>query len=193
MMYEKGKLSREQIVKTAASVLLAKGFSATTMTDLTEAAQTSAGRLTHHFPTKALLFEAAFQQLMAQFEMGPLECLSDTTVSPKDRICGFLDGVYRLYAGQAGLVGCPLGHAAGDLEDVPFPVKEQSLQFLERVNTLFEKAFRDLHESPSAARTKAVLLVNAWQGAVVIARAGAGLKHVRKVFRILKESVESEY
>jgi len=191
MGYEKGKLSREQIVEAGASVLLAKGFSATTMADLTQAAQTSAGKLTHHFPTKASLLEAAFERLMEQFELGPLRRLSDATASPKDRIFGFLDGVYRLYAGQAGFVGCPLGHAAGDLEGVPSPVKEQSLKYLERVNALFERAFRDLNQSPSVARTRAALFVNAWQGAVVIARAGAGLHHVRKVFRFLKDSVES--
>ena len=191
MRYEKGKLSREQIVAAGASVLLAKGFSATTMADLTQAAQTSAGKLTHHFPTKARILEAAFERLMEQFELGPLKRLSDAMVSPKDRVFGFLDEVYRLYAGQAGLVGCPLGHAAGDLEGVPSPVKAQSLKFLERVNALFERAFRDLNEPPSVARTRAALFVNAWQGAVVIARAGAGLDHVRKVFRLLKDSVES--
>jgi TetR/AcrR family transcriptional repressor of nem operon len=190
MGYEKGKLAREQIVEAGASVLLAKGFSATTMADLSQAAQTSAGKLTHHFPTKAALLEAAFRSLMVQFEMGPLACLCDAAASPRDRIFRFFDGVYGLYRGQVGLVGCPLGHAAGDLEDVPAVVKEQSLEFLDRVTALFEKAFADLKESPSAARAKASLFVNAWQGAVVIARAGAGLEHVHKVFGLLKESVE---
>lgn len=189
MGYEKGKLSREQIVEAGVSVLLTKGFSATTMADLTQAAHTSAGKLTHHFPTKASLLEAAFEQLMEQFELGPLKCLSDPVVSPKKRISGFLDGVYRLYAGQVGLVGCPLGHAAGDVEEVPPLAKEQSLKSLERVNTLFERAFRELNESPSVARSKAALFVNAWQGAVVIARAGAGRSHIRKVFGFLKRSV----
>ncbi len=190
-MYEKGRFSREQIVEAGASVLLIKGFSATTMADLTQAAQTSAGKLTHYFPTKASLLEAAFERLMEQFELGPLQRLSNATASPEDRVFEFLDGVYCLYAGQAGLVGCPLGHAAGDPEGVPSPVKEKSLEFLERVSALFERAFRDLNASPSAAHARAALFVNAWQGAVVIARAGAGLDHIRKVFRFLKDSVES--
>ncbi len=190
-MYEKGKLARKQIVEAGASVLLAKGLSATTMADLTAAAQTSAGKLTYHFPTKASLLEAAFEQLMEQFELGPLKRLADAAISPKDRISGFLDGVYRLYAGQAGLVGCPLGYAAGELEGVPSAVKAQAFQSLEHVQALFENAFRELALSPSAARARGTLFVNAWQGAVVIARAGAGLDHVRKVFQFLKDSVES--
>ena len=42
---------------------------------------------------------------------------------------------------------------------------------------------------PMIARVKANLLFNSWQGAVVIARAGEGLEHLRKVFRNLKEIV----
>jgi len=53
MGYDKGKLSREHIVEAGTSVVLAKGFSATTMADLTQASHTSAGKLTHHFPTRA--------------------------------------------------------------------------------------------------------------------------------------------
>jgi hypothetical protein len=45
-----------------------------------------------------------------------------------------------------------------------------------------------LGELPMIARVKANF-VNSWQGAVVIARAGERLEHLRKVFRDLKESV----
>lgn len=190
MGYEKGRLARKHIVEAGARVLLAKGFSATTTADLAHAAQTTTGKLTHHFPTKAMLLEAAFQNLMMQFETGPLARLSDNMASPKDRIFRFFDEVYRVYSEQTGLVGCPLGHAAGDLEDVPPLVKQSSLKFLTRVTLLLQQTFRELKMSPSASRAKASLFVNAWQGAVVITRAGAGLEHVYKVFRLLKEDIE---
>jgi len=34
------------------------------------------------------------------------------------------------------------------------------------------------------------LFVNSWQGSIVVARAGGGLEHFRKVFRDLKEMVD---
>jgi len=46
-----------------------------------------------------------------------------------------------------------------------------------------------LGEPPAIALAKANLFVNSWQGAIVVARAGEGLKHIRKVFRCLKEIV----
>lgn len=189
MGYVKGKFSREEIIKAGAAVVLAKGYAATTMADLSAASHTSAGKLTHHFPTKGSLFEAILESLMAYFEAGPLAALADASRPPKQRIHGFLDGVYQLYAMQQDPIGCPVGHAAGDSDGVSAAMKQRALKFLQLTTSLFEKAFRDLGEPPMIARVKANLFVNSWQGAVVIARAGEGLEHIRKVFRDLKESV----
>jgi TetR/AcrR family transcriptional regulator, transcriptional repressor for nem operon len=190
MGYEKGKLSRDQIIDAGISVILPKGFAATTMADLSQAAHTSAGKLTHHFPTKSSLFEAILGKTLQQFETGPLPMLADLTRSPQARINGFLDGMYKLYAMQRDLVGCPLGHAAGDSDGVSPAMKEQALKLLQRTTALFEKAFRDMKEPTPIARAKANLFINAWQGAVVVARAGDGLEHVRKSFRYLKNIVD---
>jgi TetR/AcrR family transcriptional regulator, transcriptional repressor for nem operon len=190
MGYDKGKLSREQIIQAGAAVVLAKGYAATTMADLTHAADTSAGKLTHHFPTKGSLFEAIFESMMARFEMGPLAILADTSQLPKDRIHGFLDGVYKLYAMQRNTIGCPVGHAAGDAEGVSASMKQRALKFLQRTTSLIDKAFREFGEPPAAARMKANLFVNAWQGAIVVARAGGGLEHIGRVFRDLKGMVD---
>jgi TetR/AcrR family transcriptional regulator, transcriptional repressor for nem operon len=187
MGYDKGKVSRDQIIQAGAAVVLAKGYAATTMADLTHAADTSAGKLTHHFPTKGSLFEAIFESMMARFEMGPLATLADDSQPPKERIHGFLDGVYKLYAMQRNTIGCPVGHAAGDADGVSATMKQRALKFLQRTASLTEKALRDLGEPPVIARVKANLFVNSWQGAIVIARAGEGLEHVRKVFHDLKE------
>jgi AcrR family transcriptional regulator len=189
MGYEKGKQSREQIIEACAGVVLAKGYAATTMANLSHAAHTSAGKLTHHFATKGSLFEAIFESLMTRFEAGPLATLADASRPPKERIHGFLDELYQLYAMQQNPIGCPVGHAASDSDGVSSTMKDKALQILQRTTSLFEKAFSDLGEPPEIAQAKANLFVNSWQGAIVVARAGEGLEHIRKVFRYLKEIV----
>jgi TetR/AcrR family transcriptional repressor of nem operon len=189
MGYDKGKLSREQIIEAGARVVLAKGYAATTIADLSHAAHTSGGKLTHHFPTKGSLFEAIFGSLMGGMEAGPLATLADAALSPKKRIHGFLDGMYRLYAKQPNPIGCPLGHAASDSDGVSAVMKEKALKTLQRITSLFDEAFRDLGDAPGMARVKANLFVNTWQGAIVVARAGEGLEHIGRVFRYLKEIV----
>jgi TetR/AcrR family transcriptional repressor of nem operon len=190
MEYDKGKLSREQIIQAGAAVVLAKGFAATTMADLSHAANTSSGKLTHHFPTKGSLFEAIYESLMTHFESGPLATLADSSLPPRDRIHGFLNGIYLLYAMLQDPIGCPVGHAAGDSDGVSPAMKEKAFKLLQRITNLFETTFRDLGEPPAIALAKANLFVNSWQGAIVIARAGGGLEHLRKVFRNLKEVID---
>lgn len=187
MEYDKGKLSREQIIQAGAAVVLAKGFAATTMADLAHAANISSGKLTHHFPTKGSLFEAIYESLMAHMESGPLATLANTSLPPRDRIHGFLNDIYLLYATLQDPIGCPVGHAAADSDGVSGTMKEKTFKLLQRVTSLFETAFRDLGDPPAIAQVKANLFVNSWQGAIVVARAGGGLKHLRKVFRDLKE------
>jgi TetR/AcrR family transcriptional regulator, transcriptional repressor for nem operon len=190
MEYDKGKLSREQIIQAGAAVVLAKGFAATTMADLSHAANTSSGKLTYHFPTKGSLFEAIYENLMTHFESGPLAALANTSLPPRDRIDGFLNGLYLLYAILKDPIGCPVGHAAGDSEGVSATTKEKAFKLLQLITSLLETAFRDLGAPPGVAQVKATVFVNSWQGAIVVARAGGGLEHLRKVFRDLKELVD---
>src|SRR5271168_4459798 len=157
MGYEKGKQSREQIIEACAGVVLAKGYAATTMANLSHAAHTSAGKLTHHFATKGSLFEAIFESLMTHFESGPLATLADTSLPPRDRIHGFLNGIYLLYAMLQDPIGCPVGHAAGDSGGVTAAMKEKAFKLFQRITSLFETTFRDLGEPPAIALAKANL------------------------------------
>lgn len=186
MGYEKGRLSRDQIVQAASSVVLSKGFGATTMGDLLEAAGMSAGKLTHHFPTKTDLFEAVFEELMTQFRTGPLARLSDTAMPPTRRIHNFFRAMFELYEAQPIPVGCPVGHAAGDSEGVSSSMRKGALDLLKETEKNFAKAFEDLGHSSTQARINAMIFVSAWQGAVVIARAGDGMEYIEQVFKGLQ-------
>ncbi len=182
MGYDKGKLSREQIVEAASAVILEKGFAAVSLADLSKAAQTSAGKLTHHFPTKAELFAAVFRELMFGYRAGPLALLGDLSHPPRQRIEDFFGAVSAFYAAQCGPIGCPLGHAAGGAECVSTAMQDEASAFLQETEALFERAFLDLGHSPEAARAHAVIFVSAWQGAVVAARTGRGSTYIRAVF-----------
>ena len=80
---------------------------------------------------------------MEGMEAGPLATLTDAALSPKKRIHGFLDGMYRLYAKQPNPIGCPLGHAAGDSDGVSCNEGEGA-QNPPAITSLFDEAFRDL-------------------------------------------------
>jgi len=68
----RGTLRAEQVAQTRAALVAAgralfgtKGFAATSVEDIARDARVTTGALYHHFPTKAALFEAVFEQVHA--------------------------------------------------------------------------------------------------------------------------------
>src|SRR5215472_16591827 len=66
-------LRAEQVAQTRAALVAAgrqlfgtKGFAATSEEDIARAARVNTGALYHHFPTKAAVFEAVFEQVHAE-------------------------------------------------------------------------------------------------------------------------------
>ena len=157
------------------------------MGELAQAAGTSAGKLTHHFPTKTALYEAVFEEFMKQFRAGPLARLGDVSTPPKQRIQGFFQGMLELYSmQQRDPIGCPVGHAAEDADGVTDSMHKVAYELLRETEALFARAFRDLGLLQAEAHRNAMLCVSAWQGAVVVARAGGGIDHIQNVFRALQ-------
>ncbi len=68
----------------------------------------------------------------------------------------------------------------------PVPLVQSILRGTESV---FEQAFIELKQERVLARSKAQIFVSAWQGAVVVARAGRGIRHIQTIFRELRSMV----
>src|SRR6476469_8710612 len=58
---ERGRASRDQLVETATRLFAERGYEATSIEAVLDAAGVSRGSLYHHFPSKEALFEAAMQ------------------------------------------------------------------------------------------------------------------------------------
>ena len=73
-------LRAEQVAQTRAALVHAgrqlfgtKGFAATSVEDIARAARVTTGALYHHFPTKAAVFEAVFEQVHAEMLVASVE------------------------------------------------------------------------------------------------------------------------
>jgi AcrR family transcriptional regulator len=73
MTDERASLRTEQVAQTRAALVAAgrtlfgtRGFAATSVEDIAREARVTSGALYHHFPTKAGVFEAVFEQLHAE-------------------------------------------------------------------------------------------------------------------------------
>lgn len=189
MGYSKGALTREHIVRATAVEVLAKGYGQVAVADITRAAGTTAGKLTHHFHAKQDLFEAVCDGLMLEYRTVALVRLADKAKGPEERISGYFSAMLALYKRQSEPIGCPVGHAAGGGEGVSSRMRDQVFDILRETENLFEQAFVDLKQDRAFARAKAKIFVSAWQGAVVVAHAGGGIRHIQSIFSGLRAIV----
>ena len=58
--------TRAALVSASRLLFGTEGFTATSVEDIARAARVTTGALYHHFPTKAAVFEAVFEQIHAE-------------------------------------------------------------------------------------------------------------------------------
>ena len=89
-------LRAEQVAQTRAALVNAgrqlfgtKGFAATSVEDIARAARVTTGALYHHFPTKAAVFEAVFEQVHAEMLVASVEASAAADGALEQMAAGF--------------------------------------------------------------------------------------------------------
>ena len=89
-------LRAEQVAQTRAALVTAgrllfgtKGFAATSVEDIARAARVTTGALYHHFPTKAAVFEAVFEQVHAEMLVASAEASAAADGALEQMAAGF--------------------------------------------------------------------------------------------------------
>ena len=90
MGYDKGLRTREEILDAAGRLIFVRGY---------------AGKVTHHFPSKAALFEALFEQAVAHFRRETLPIFEATELMPLQRIEQVFFRIETFYAAQGEMRG----------------------------------------------------------------------------------------
>jgi TetR/AcrR family transcriptional repressor of nem operon len=181
-------LTRNKLLDAAQELMLAKGYVATSVDDVCQAAGLTKGSFFHYFPSKedlGIAVAQSFYELKRQaFEAAPFHRLDD----PLDRVLGHVDFLIERVRGPMASKGCLLGTFVQELAQTHPNIRatcaacfEESIAYLARE---LEQA-RDKH-APQAtwdARSLADHLVAVIQGAIILAKA-------RQDTRVMQESLE---
>lgn len=168
--------SSDKLLDAAEGLILSKGFAATRVDEICEAAGASKGGFYHLFPSKEDLgiavlkryYERGRERLLA----GPFRRVSD----PEERLFGFLDST-EAGAEELWRSGCLLGTFATELsQSNPTIAAEVARVFDSLIGewaAIFEPVVRDkgLEDQGYTARELAELYLAAIEGSIVIARA----------------------
>lgn len=86
----KGQARREEILETAETVFLEKGFLASSVGDIIQALGISSGAVYHHFTTKREILEGLAERGVRKLRDQMIAWLNDPSLSPEEKIDLFL-------------------------------------------------------------------------------------------------------
>jgi TetR/AcrR family transcriptional repressor of nem operon len=105
----------DNLINAAVKLMLQKGFTATSVDEICEAAGVSKGSFFHYFESKEELAKAALNHFsnrrMQEFEAGPFHALPD----PLDRLYGYLDYLKASIANPEAAKSCLIGNLTQEL------------------------------------------------------------------------------
>lgn len=169
---------KEPILAAALKVLQQKGFNATGVQDITEAAGVPKGSFYNHFESKEALGIEALERYW-QGGLNSLKILEDTDVAPVGRLKAYFHKLNLRARKLEYRPGCFIGNLGAEISD-------QSPVFRKRLATIFgvwsraiEACVREAQADGSLrpdldAKTIASFLLNSWEGAVLRSKVDRG-------------------
>ncbi len=190
--------ARSKLLDAALNILRVKGYAATTVDDLCQAAGVTKGAFFHHFPSKEALGVAAADHWAsttgALFEHAPYHAPAD----PLERVLAYIDFRKTLLAGELGEFTCLVGTLIQETYDTSAAIREACARCLLGHTETLEAdiaaamAARGMAPTDWSARSLAMHTQAVLQGAFILAKATGGadsaadnVGHLRRYVELL--------
>jgi TetR/AcrR family transcriptional regulator, transcriptional repressor for nem operon len=162
---------KEEIVEAALKVLHQRGFNATGVQDITDAAGVPKGSFYNHFESKEALGLEALERYW-QGALNGLELLKDTRTAPVARLKAYFRGLNDLARKLKYRPGCMIGNLSVEMSYQSPAIRERLAGILARWSTAIEACVKEAQADGSLrpdldASAMAVFLLNSWEGAVL--------------------------
>lgn len=179
MAYEKGLRSREEIVSAASRIVFERGYAASSFTDIASGLGVTMGKITHHFPSKTALFEAVFDHAVERFRAETLPIMCDPELAPAERLALVFERLEKFYFHQGEPIGCPVGHTAMDPITTSSAMRKKAMSLIRDMEASMARNLVEMGWPQGEAQRRAAIVTAAWQGAVMLSRAGGGIAYFR--------------
>jgi TetR/AcrR family transcriptional repressor of nem operon len=180
--------TRDRIIETGAEIIHRKGFNHTGIQEILNAASVPKGSFYNYFKSKDDFGLQIIDYFSAHFKRIAKETLEDTTVSPLNRIYGFLTAFMEYFESQNYAGGCPIGNLAQEMGDLSPAFRKKLSEAIDMMvdaySRVLARAQRDGKILKSLdIRDTASFIVAGWHGAIIqmkLTQSLAPLKNHRK-------------
>lgn len=190
--------TKEKLLDAAKRLLLEKGFSATTIDDICNAAGVTKGSFFHYFESKEHLASSALEHYWTALQKVVLEAPFRRESDPLKRLYGFLD-----YAGSFHKIptldkGCLIGDLIQELYASHPKIRKQGNQYLSQWGEILEqdlKAAKEKYAPGSKIDTRGLAnhIISVLQGSMILFKASQNKEVVGTSMKHLKEYLKNVF
>jgi TetR/AcrR family transcriptional regulator, transcriptional repressor for nem operon len=165
---------RDQLLAAAVETLHGKGFNATSVQDITDAAGAPKGSFYNHFASKEALAAEAVRKYREK-SRARLAILADRKLRPLRRLRKYFEMLNQAAIDGRFSRGCLLGNFGAELSDQSALVRKQVAEAFAAWCGILAAVVEEAQKDGAIPRTMppralAEFLVNAWEGAMVRAK-----------------------
>jgi AcrR family transcriptional regulator len=188
---------RRKIVDVAYRAFAGRGYNATAMQDLRDAADVSGGAFSHHFPTKKALGLTVIRDRIAA---AVNEAWIEPVVTASTAIAGIeaaFSGIIAELERNGSVSGCPLNNLAVELSRQDVELRQE----MDQIFQSWRKAIEDKFKADSASGLMrsidtaqlAFLVVATYSGAMAMAKSSQSTEPLRACWHELKNHLCRAY
>jgi TetR/AcrR family transcriptional repressor of nem operon len=186
--------TKERLLDAAQRLMLAKGFEATTVDEICDAAKLTKGSFFHYFESKEQLAKEVLERFCSCTRQAAQENCSDQR-DPLRRVYDYIDWMIRMSREQ-GIQGCLLGTFAQELSGTHPQIRSCCDKEFSKWSQCIQ---RDLDEAKAAHAPRAALdtqsladhFIGIMEGSLILAKAKQDPKVIEKSLRHFRKYLES--
>lgn len=183
--------TREEIIRKGAQLIHARGYKATGIQQVLDAAGVPKGSFYFYFKSKDDFGSAVIDHFTLTIDEIFANCLRDNRLTPVARLHKLLDYYESAFTKNNATLGCPIGNLSLELADINEDLRKQ-LQtaidgFIAQIEFCLEEA-REIGQLPAGLHTAdtACFIFHGLEGAILHMKIARSIEPIRTFRRYLK-------
>jgi TetR/AcrR family transcriptional repressor of nem operon len=186
---------REEIIQTAKRVIHSKGYQATAINDILQAASIGKGQFYHYFSSKHDLGLTVVEQLTREWEERLIVNILEGGDSAVVKLTKMLDSVLSYHEQVEGNPGCPMGNLAVEMSEHDEQFRLVLHTFFERWVTALDGVLTGLSDETGFQpivnyRAHAQSIVAQIEGAILLMKAGTDFSVLVNVITVIRHHLQ---
>jgi TetR/AcrR family transcriptional regulator, transcriptional repressor for nem operon len=186
--------TKEKLVQVAIKLLIEKGYAATSVDSICEAAGVTKGAFFHYFKSKDAITEEAVRHYTSTMNANLGACCDQSLTDPLERIYNMLDAMIEVTA-RPEMKGCLVGTLSQEIQGLDSRLREVCCESFDGMRKMLERDFvlAKKQYAPKAKfdpRSLAEQLIATGQGSMLMAKATKDKGIMKRAFSQYKDYVK---